>query len=357
MLKTKCRVIGCILLSALVLMACQAEEQVVRVDGPVVQVAQDEAGNEGESQVEPVLSENEAEILWKPYATAYMSCEDFARMMHWDYAWDADSFMFQEDEMQLDFTVGSLHVTRQGEIVDVMPQAPILENQRLYFSVDWLEASFGSAMDRFDDRIEVVDPDKASLYDVALFFPDDLKMAMEYPELDSSKRVMAAIELPRSMNIEIPKIDGHKMMNMRPIREDIPEFTVELQDHGYSDKEIASISYGEYKVLESHWLLSEEMQELAVKYFPETALEEVARWTYGELKERQMAEVDASRLNRFTEEEWVSLQERGIVEADLFYLLKEFHQPATISAQSDQALREVLEGYYEFGIMYWTQMK
>ena len=345
------------LIMASILVACQPEEQAVRVDVPVVQVVQGEAGNEDEGQVEPVLSEIEVEILWKSYATAYVSCENVARMMHWDYAWDADSFMFQEEEMQLDFVVGSLHVTRQGEIVDVMPQVPILENQRLYFSVDWLEESFGSAINRFDDRIEVVDPDGASLYDVAMFFADDLILAMAHPELESSMRVMAAIELPRSMNIEISKIDSHKMMNMRPIREDIPEFTVELQDHGYSDKEIASISYGEYKVLESHWLLSEEMQELAVKYFPKTAMEDVSRWTYGELKERQMAEVDTARLDRFSEEEWASLQERGIVEADLFYLLKEFHQPATIVAQTDQALREVLKGYYEFGILYWTQME
>lgn len=343
----------CIIASALMLAACQNGD-VGAISNPELAV---EPAKEAQEEILPVLKENKAAILWKPYATAYVSCEDFARLMHWDYAWDADSFMFQDHEIQLDFVVGSLHVTRQGEIVDVMPKCPILEDQKLYLSVDWLEESFRSAINRFDDRIELVDPDGASLYDIAKFFPDDFKMAMAHPELDSSKRVMAAIELPRSMNIEIPKIDSHKMMNMRPIREDIPEFTVELQDHGYSDKEIASISYGEYKVLESHWLLSEEMQELAVKYFPKTAMEDVSRWTYGELKERQMAEVDTARLDRFSEEEWASLQERDIVEADLFYLLKEFHQPATIVAQSDQALREVLEGYYEFGILYWTQMK
>ncbi|BES64089.1 hypothetical protein SANA_05280 [Gottschalkiaceae bacterium SANA] len=357
MLKTKCRLIGCILLSAMVMTACQAQEQVVDLDDSLMQVAQIGAETEGESQVEAELSENQLAIQWKPYSTAYVSCEDFARVMHWDYAWDADSFMFQEDEMQLDFVVGSLHVTRQGEIIDVMPQCPILEDQNLYLSVDWLEESFRSAISRFDDRIELVDPDEASLYDLAKFFPDDLKMAMAHPELDSSKRVMAAIELPRSMNIEIPKIDPQKMMNTRPILNYVTEFKLDLQDHGYTDEEIASISYGEYEILHSHWFLSEEMQELALGYYPESAKEDISRWTFGELKDRQMAEVDTARLDRFSEEEWASLQERDIVEADLFYLLKEFHQPATIVAQSDQALREVLEGYYEFGILYWTQMK
>jgi hypothetical protein len=352
MMKIKYRMIGFILFSVLVLSACQpAPEESVHATDPVVRMEQ-----ETES-VEPDLTENEVVILWKPYETGLVSCEEFSRVMRWDYVWDADSFMFQEDEMQLDFVVGSLHVTRQGEIVDVMPQVPILENQRLYFSVDWLEESFGSAILRTDDRIEVVDPDGVSLYDIAMFFADDLILAMEHPEFESSTRVMAAIELPRSMNIEIPKIDPHKMMNTRLITDHVPEFKVDLQDHGYTDEEIASISYGEYKLLESHWLLSEEMQELAQSYFPEYTKEDVARWTFGALKKRQMAEVDVARLDRFTEEEWASLQERGIVEADLFYLLKEFQQPSTIVEQSDEALREVLEGYYEFGIMYWTQME
>ena len=357
MLKTKCRLIGCILLSAMVMTACQRKVVVVDLDDSVMQVEQVEVETEGESQVEVELSENQVAIQWKPYAAAYVSCEDFARVMHWDYAWDADSFMFQEDEMQLDFVVGSLHVTRQGEIIDVMPQVPILDNQRLYLSVDWLEESFGSAINRMDDWIELVDPEGASLYDVAMFFPDDLKMAMAHPELDSSKRLMAAIELPRSMNIEIPKIDPKKMMNTRPIVNYLPEFKIDLKDHGYTDEEIASISYGEYEILHSHWLLSEEMQSLALVYFPENTKEDVARWTCGELNERQMAEVAADWQARFTKEEWASLQERDIVEIDLIYLLKEFQQPATIVAQSDQALREVLEGYYEFGLMYWTQME
>ena len=353
MKKTRAMFSACIIASALMLAACQNRDASA-IPNPEVAV---ELAKEPEEEIRPVLNENEAAILWKPYATAYVSCEDVARMMHWDLAWDADSFMFQEAEMQLDFVVGSLHITRQGEIVDVMPQVPILENQRLYFSVDWLEESFGTAMKRFDDRIELVDPDGASLYDVAMFFPDDLEMAMAHPELDSSVRVMAAIELPRSMNIEIPKVDPHKMMNTRPIVSYAQEFKFELQEHGYTDEEIASISYGEYEILNSHWLLSEEMQELAVKYFPETGMEDLSKWANGELKARQMAEVDTARLERFTKEEWTSLQERGIVEADLFYLLKELQQPTTIVAQSDEGLREVLEGYYEFGILYWTQME
>ncbi len=334
-----------LLILVLVLSACQ--------NGGVEQTTKE---TDQKEQTGVDMNEKELAIIWKPYSTAYVSCADFAEAMGWEYARDADSFMFQEYEMQLDFTVGSLYITRQEEIVDVLPQVPILEDQALYLPADWLEENFGDAIERLDDRIVIVDAEAISLYDIAVYFPDDLIMALAHPELDESKRVMAAIELPRSMGIEIPRLDPKRMMNTRPVRKYVAEFADELKAHGFSDEEIDSISYGEYEVIHAHWLLSEEMQELAVKYYPEYSLEDVSRWTYDELNQRQMADVDQAKRDRFSEVEWKALQERDVKEADLAYLLKEFQQPSTIVDQPDESLKRVLKGYYEDDIAYWEKM-
>ena len=343
-----------ILLVGLLLAACQNEEnintQASEVSEPQVELVK------VPEVIESSLKYNELALIWKPYSTAYVSCLDLAVAMGWGYAWDADSFMFEDHEMQIDFKVGSLYVTRYGQIVDVMPQVPILQDQALYLSADWLEENFGDAIERLDDRMVILDTESVSLYDIAKYFPDDLIFIVDHPDWDASKRVMAAIELPRSMGIEIPRIDPNKMMNMRPVRNYPPEFAYELLAHGFSEEEIDSITYGEYEIIHSHWLLSEEMQELAIKYYPEYTLEDVSRWTYGELTMRQMADVDQAKRDRFSEAEWETLQERGIKERDISYLLKEFHQASTILEQSDEDLKRVLEGYYENDLEYWTQM-
>ncbi len=346
-------VFGFFMFFALKIPGLHGGEDTVYADGPVVKVEQEASETLQGTPAEPELDEKQVAILWKPYSTAYASCEEIARAMHWEYAWDADSFLFQEDDIQYDFVVGSLLVTRQGKIMDVMPQSPILENQALYMSVDWLEEVFGSAILRRDDRIEIQNPEKISFYDVTLYFSDELKLVFKHPELPSSKRLMGAIELPRSMGIDIPKIDASRMLNMTPIAERAPEFRYELQAHGYSDEDIAALSYGEYRILEDHWLLPEEMQAWALRDFSEYSKEEVEKWTYGELSKRRKADTEKARLNRFSEEEWRSLQERGIVEADLFLLLKEYHQPSQIVMQSDETLKAILEGYYQFHIDYW----
>lgn len=347
---------GMLLILVLVLSTCQKggiQPVLDREPDLVVEGTTKEIDQKEQTLVD--LNEKELAIVWKPYAAAYVTCEDFARIVDWEYDWDADSFMFQEYEIQLDFVVGSCHVTRLGKIVDMMPQCPILEDQKIYLSVDWLEESFGEAVKRKDDRMEIIDPEAVSIYQITKFFSEDLTLALEHPGLDSSIRVMEAIELPRSMEIQVPKIDPSRMMKLTPIREFAPEFQDELRAHGYSDEEIDSISISEYKILEAHWLIPAEMQAWALRDFPEYTKEEVERWTYADFSKHRNAETELARLNRFSKEELRDLQERGIVEDDLFYLLKEFHQPASIVKQSDEALREVLEGYYRFSLSYGTE--
>jgi len=118
----------------------------------------------------------------------------------------------------------------------------------------------------------------------------------------------------------------------------------------YTDKEIADFTIGDFEAIENTWKLPEEMIGSKKRLYPELKHEDLSNWTYGDIQNYSDYREKMNLGSQFTEEQREEFRQRGILLEDVFYLRKDFHAVDTILAQSDEILRETIEGYYQFAI-------
>lgn len=150
-----------------------------------------------------------------------------------------------------------------------------------------------------------------------------------------------------SMGITFPKVDPSRIAPISsPKIETLPakdEFIRELTIHGITDYDITLY---EYQVIERTWLLDNEMILITKGMYPELENVDLSNWTIGDKQEYDEQRSNNELKLRFTTEQLVELKERGIEIEDTFYLFKEFHNADNILNQTDQVLKETIEGYY-----------
>jgi len=157
-------------------------------------------------------------------------------------------------------------------------------------------------------------------------------------------RLLDDLLMPTSMGIQTPNINVKRIANNVPISELSSVFVDSLVDHGVEAND--SMTYSEFKAIEATWPLTGESISILKELYPELSNVDMSSWTYG-MFEAYCSQADMSNLTkRFSDEQLRELDDRGILIRDTFYLLKEFHDPETILAQSDETLRSVIEGYY-----------
>ncbi|MCL4423917.1 MAG: M23 family metallopeptidase [Firmicutes bacterium] len=157
--------------------------------------------------------------------------------------------------------------------------------------------------------------------------------------------LLADILMPTSMGIQTPKINVERITNNTPISELSGAFLDSLVTHGV--KAAGSMTYSEFKAIEATWPLTAEGIRILKELYPELSNTDMSTWTYG-TSEAYCSQADKRNLaKRFSDEQLRKLNDRGIRIEDTFYLFKEFHDPETILAQSDETLKGVIEGYYK----------
>ena len=162
--------------------------------------------------------------------------------------------------------------------------------------------------------------------------------------------------LPASMGIETPNIDMTKIEKTILISTLDPAFLDAVAEHAPANCSLiySDMTLSEYYALEDTWVLPNEIIITAKLTYEELQDVDMSKWTYGTYKAFYAKRNLDDRLSRFTPTELRTLQDRGVQFNDIMYLFKEFHTPDNILAQSDDTLRQTIEGYYEFtldGIM------
>ena len=179
---------------------------------------------------------------------------------------------------------------------------------------------------------------------------EEIKSALLlYEKTGEPNAVTKAVLMPASMGIEIPSLNPSKVLNDTPLRDygGREEFYAALRSHGYDDADMANMPYWQYEQLESQWLLDEELQAILRSSNPELADLDLSHWTYGDYNRFNEQKSTENLAAWFSAEQLAELEARDIRIEDTRPLLKEFYQPETILAQSDETLRSSIENWYE----------
>lgn len=181
-----------------------------------------------------------------------------------------------------------------------------------------------------------------------LYTAKEIALALSSKNSRASNTVLTDVLLPTSMNIDIPHIDMDKVEKENLIVELDTVFAEALEKHGVEIREDMTLS--EYEKIESEWVLPEYIITMAKELYPELQTVDMSQWTYGQYRDYYINQDQEELLGRFTVEQKIELAERGIQSEDLMYLFKEYQTAENILNQTDEDLKETLEGYYQFSV-------
>lgn len=292
-----------------------------------------------------------AEVIKDIGGISMVPVKEASGLLGLNYADEKGHIVLRQDNIALKIHYTSPNVYKDGHIMYIM-ESPAIKDQGttyvpLSFFTDYLEIAV-----RSDDKnqLSITDNSDFSLCNVVQFLPQEVRGALNDENYPHRDEILKAVELPRSMNIDIPKINMKKVIQTKPLDAYAYDFKGELKRHGYKDEEIPGFSYHDYKVIERSWKLPEEMTKSLKKSYPELADKDLSQWTYGDY-EKYYTEQDQDNFARsFTKDQTIQLNQRGILLEDIFYLRKEFHQIDTILAKPDEVLKKTIEGYYQISI-------
>ncbi len=280
-----------------------------------------------------------------------VSAKDISNLLKINFNIDEQGgIVFKEDNIMLKLNFDTPYVCRGTYILDVLEAKPTIRNDIVFIPLEFLTDYLNISLKSDNNQIYIVSIDDSSLYDVVKFLPKEVVNAIDNKSYPYRDKVIKAIGLPRSMNIEIPKINMKRIITTTPLSEFKYDFKQSLRQHGYSEKQITNFTYGDYKVIEKTWKIPKKMIKSTKLLYPELKRKDLSNWTYGDLENYSTFKDTITPNNRFTEEQKKQFKERGILLEDTIYLIKAFHQPDTILAQSNEVLKKIITGYYKFSI-------
>lgn len=163
--------------------------------------------------------------------------------------------------------------------------------------------------------------------------------------------VLKDITLPTSLGIETIKIDVSKIDNSKLIieYEQKDDFVSQLSNHGVDEKVINTLTYSQYKKMESEWFIDSELIPTIKEMYPELKAVDISNWTYG-MYTAYRRNTKSNSSVYFTDEQVLELNKRGIQLDDAVYLLKDYHNAELLLSKSDELLKLLIEERYQFNL-------
>lgn len=283
--------------------------------------------------------------------TSMISAKDASLLLGLTYSVENGSIVLKQDYIVLRINLDTPYVYKDGYIMYMMEKPAICKNDIAY-----LPSSFFSDYFKVDIRSDekkhlcITNSTNFSLYDIVQFLPEEVLEAINNKNYPNRDKILKQVELPRSMNILIPKINMDRVIVTTPLSNYNNVFKSELIQHGYTEKEIATFSLNDFRVIESTWKLPEDMVKRVKRGYPELENRDLSNWTFGDYKKYYTKQNKANSESSFTEKQKTQLKQRGILMEDVHSLLKDYYKIDIILAQPDEALKKTLEGYYQFAI-------
>ena len=244
---------------------------------------------------------------------------------------DGEQIILQEDQLKITLSLGSRFIYRHEFITDNLSAAPVKINGSVFLPTSFIDEYLTSNKD-----------EDLSLYHGAKYLPSEVTSALKDQNNEHNRKILSAIELPRSMDISIPKIDENRILQTQLLSDMPPELMEDLESQGYEDA--GKYTYGEYQVISELQTLEEAGLTFIKQTYPELSRMDISDWTVRDYNQWQQEYVKELQSSIYNDEEKLLMQEKGILIEDMHYLRKEFYDE--VFQQSDQVLKECLENYY-----------
>lgn len=271
----------------------------------------------------------------------YLSLGEILQNTDISYVCKGDTVLLTEDGLEISLSQDSQWVYRRGFITGNMRHPLQIEGEQVYVP------------EAFYEKYLLNGWETPSLYHGALFFKEEIQAALEAPDSTQGKKLLDAMDLPRSMGVETRHLDMLRLFSEANIA-DNQMFMEELRDLGYEHPE--ALTYGEFQVIDRSRILTETLFPQFPEYQkfldahpgvdPETCIvEDFVAWQ--DACYRETAEAEA------TPEEKEFLEKYDILAEDVLYLRKMF-QSTYMETPEDQ-LRQAIETFYQMDIDYVCQ--
>jgi|GEM_PF-1767349 len=295
------------------------------------------------------------EVIKKINGVLFVSAKDASNLVGLNCEAKDANIIFRQDGISLNINFTKPYIYKDDYIMGILEKPAVDIGGRAFvpasFFTDFLKVLLNT-----DDVNELSVKNKSSfhLYNIVKFLPKDVFGAITDKKYPYREKILKAVELPRSMGINIPNINMEKVFDIDPLNTFKNEYQTNLKKlkrHGFAEKEVSKITLGEYEVIQNSWKLSKELIA-SLKTYTELKYKDLSNWTYGDY-ENFYKHFDELTFERgYTLEQKKQLSKRGILLEDVHYLLKDFYKIDTILNQSDKVLKESLIGYYQFKIDY-----
>lgn len=280
-----------------------------------------------------------------------ISAKDASLLLGLSYSAENGSIVLKQDQIVLRIKLDTPCVYKDGYIMYKMESPAVCENDVAYLPLSLFSDYFNVDIKSDENpHLFITNSNDFSLYEIVKFLPEDLLEAINNKNYPNRDKILKAVELPRSMDIRIPKINLDKVIETKPLNVFSYDFKGDLRKHGYSEKEISTFSYNDFRAIEITWKLSEEMVKRVKRGYPELENGDLSDWTYGDYEKYFTKQDKANYESSFTEKQKTQLKQRCILLEDVHFLFKDFNNIDTILAQPDEVLRKTIEGYYQFSI-------
>lgn len=285
----------------------------------------------GDSQPEPPTVQE----LTRPIqinGEAYLPVADALRGTNISFQLEEGQLRLSENGLDAVLRPDELYLYRRDYITAVLPTPFVLRDGEGYLPESFCQIFLSDG----------------TLFDNLLFFKDEVSDAFKTPDNEQSQKLLAALELPRSMNIETPNLDAGRVFTEQLLSEYPKALSAELGEMGFADPQ--DYTYSEYVVLTEARTVEE--AGLSPFFLRNEALskEDPAIWSVRAYKDWQAAEQLKVMEAGLTPQERAFLTDKGIRLEDLRYLQKSFYND--YMQHSDDELRSVIEKAYQMKLSF-----
>ena len=257
----------------------------------------------------------------------YLPLEDAVKTANIQMERRDDEIHLTEKGIEIVLRIGQPYLYRRGYVVAVLPGTPALQDGAVYLPETLCGELLGDG----------------TLFNDILFFKDEVADALDAPDKEPGKSVLAAVELPRSMDISIPNLDTRRIFEEKPLSEYPAVLADELGSMGIKDAQ--NCAYSEYLVLTEARTVAEAGLEKYFLAYEELQGEDPSAWTVRQYNAWEQAHTLAEQGAALTDEQRAFLEEKNIRIEDLHWLRKDYYD--SYPEYSDEELRETIEGYYQ----------
>lgn len=243
-----------------------------------------------------------------------------------------DRIVLTEDGLTIDLPLDSVFIYRDGHIIGSLTLSPYVEGHTVYVPAEFYDA--------FLCKDAASAP---SLFNGALFYKQEILSALRDRETAFHKKLLAAVEIPRSMNIETPHIDPNRIFTETKLSDYPQQLAEDLRGQGYENPQ--SFAYTEYMIISGTQSLAQAGLASTISVYPELKDVDPEVMTVDQFNVWQSAYHAQQYQAGLTKESKAFMEEKNISLDDLQYLDRYFY--GSFMEQTDETLQEVLTEYYE----------